>query len=121
MPTRSSADAEPGCKSGDSGVGGLVAEFGFVACSRFHFAVRAAGLPPRQHPPAAEQKRGQLGPIGPFPGLYDPAWYPDKLLAAFAEGAATAAALAGAIMTGLARKLLLRVAPGSGWQAKTTN
>jgi hypothetical protein len=43
-----------------------------------------------------------LGPIGPFPGLYDPAWYPEKLLAAFAEGAATAAALAGAIMTGWA-------------------
>ena len=43
-----------------------------------------------------------LGPIGPFPGLYDPAWYPEKLLAAFAEGAATAAALAGVIMTGWA-------------------
>jgi hypothetical protein len=45
-----------------------------------------------------------LGPIGPFPGMYDPAWYPEKLLAAFAEGAATATALAGAIMTGLAGK-----------------
>jgi hypothetical protein len=45
-----------------------------------------------------------LGQIGPFPDLYDPAWYPEKLLAAFAEGAATATALAGAIMTGLAGK-----------------
>lgn len=46
-----------------------------------------------------------LGQIGPFPDLYDPAWFPEKLLAAFAEGAATATALAGAIITSLpARK-----------------
>jgi hypothetical protein len=45
-----------------------------------------------------------LGPIGPVPDLYDPAWYPEKLLAAYAEGAATATALAGAITTGLAGK-----------------
>lgn len=38
-----------------------------------------------------------LGQIGPFPDLYDPAWYPEKLLAAYAEGAATVTALAGAI------------------------
>ena len=43
-----------------------------------------------------------LGPIGPFPDLYDPAWFPEKLLAAFAEGAATAAAIVGAIITGQA-------------------
>lgn len=43
-----------------------------------------------------------VGPIGPFPNLYDPAWYPEKLLAAFAEGTAIAAALAGVIITGLA-------------------
>ena len=40
-----------------------------------------------------------IGPIGPFPSLYDPVWFPEKVLAAFAEGAACAAALAGAIIT----------------------
>ena len=45
-----------------------------------------------------------LGQIGPFPDLYDPVWFPEKLLAAFAEGAACAAALAGVIMTGLTAK-----------------
>jgi hypothetical protein len=34
-----------------------------------------------------------LGAIGPFPDLYDPVWFPEKLLAAFAEGAASLAAL----------------------------
>ena len=43
-----------------------------------------------------------LGQLGPFPDLYDPTWFPEKLLAALAEGAATAAALAGAIFTGRA-------------------
>lgn len=42
-----------------------------------------------------------LGPIGPFPNLYDPVWFPEKLLAAFAEGAAAATALAGVIVTAL--------------------
>jgi hypothetical protein len=42
-----------------------------------------------------------LGPIGPLPNLYDPVWYPEKVLAAFAEGAATAAALAGTVLSGL--------------------
>jgi hypothetical protein len=51
------------------------------------------------------------GQIGPFPDLYDPAWYPEKLLAAYAEGAATATALAGAIMTALAGKSRPRAAP----------
>jgi hypothetical protein len=45
-----------------------------------------------------------VGPIGPFPNLYDPTWYPEKLLAAFAEGTAIAAALAGAIITGMAER-----------------
>lgn len=45
-----------------------------------------------------------LGQIGPFPDLYDPAWFPEKLLAAFAEGAAVVTALAGAIIVGLAGK-----------------
>jgi hypothetical protein len=43
-----------------------------------------------------------LGPTGPFPSMYDPVWYPEKLLAAFAEGAATATALAGVIVIGWA-------------------
>jgi hypothetical protein len=51
-----------------------------------------------------------LGPIGPFPDLYDPAWYPEKLLAAYAEGAATVTALAGAITVGLAGKSRPRAA-----------
>jgi hypothetical protein len=42
------------------------------------------------------------GQLGPLPDLYDPTWFPEKLLAAFAEGAATAAAIAGAVMTGRA-------------------
>jgi len=41
-----------------------------------------------------------IGPIGPIPSLYDPVWYQEKLLAAFAEGAASVTALAGAIVTG---------------------
>jgi hypothetical protein len=45
-----------------------------------------------------------LGPLGPFPDLYDPVWFPEKLLAAFAEGAACVTALAGAIITGLAAR-----------------
>jgi len=43
-----------------------------------------------------------LGQLGPLPDLYDPTWFPEKLLAAFAEGAATAAAIAGFILTGRA-------------------
>jgi hypothetical protein len=39
-----------------------------------------------------------LGQLGPFPDLYDPVWFPEKLLAAFAEGAACVTALAGAIL-----------------------
>ena len=52
-----------------------------------------------------------LGQIGPLPDLYDPVWFPEKLLAAFAEGAASLTALAGAIMTGLARKARPRADP----------
>jgi hypothetical protein len=59
-----------------------------------------------------------LGQIGPFPDLYDPVWYPEKLLAAYAEGAAAVAALAGAVMTSLARKPW----PGAAfWQRLTGN
>jgi hypothetical protein len=45
-----------------------------------------------------------LGRIGPFPDLYDPVWFPEKLLAAFAEGAAFVTALAGVVITGLAAR-----------------
>jgi hypothetical protein len=41
-----------------------------------------------------------VGSLGPFPDLYDPVWFPEKLLAAFAEGAASVMALAGVIITG---------------------
>jgi hypothetical protein len=51
-----------------------------------------------------------LGPIGPFPDFYDPAWYPEKLVAAYAEGAAAAAALAGVIITRAAGKSQPRAA-----------
>jgi hypothetical protein len=61
-----------------------------------------------------------LGQIGPFPDLYDPAWYPEKLLAAYAEGAAVATALAGVIMTSLAGKSR-PVAPLGGRQETSTN
>jgi hypothetical protein len=40
-----------------------------------------------------------VGALGPFPDLYDPVWFPEKLLAAVAEGAATVMALAGVIIT----------------------
>jgi hypothetical protein len=42
-----------------------------------------------------------IGQFGPFPDLYDPVWFPEKLLAAFAEGAACVTALAGAVIVGL--------------------
>lgn len=40
-----------------------------------------------------------LGALGPLPDLYDPVWFPEKLLAAFAEGAASVAALTGIFLT----------------------
>ncbi len=39
-----------------------------------------------------------LGAIGPFPDLYDPVWFSEKVLAAFAEGIASLAALSGLIL-----------------------
>jgi hypothetical protein len=45
-----------------------------------------------------------LGQIGPLPDLYDPVWFPEKLLAAFAEGAAFVTALAGVVITSLAAR-----------------
>lgn len=48
-----------------------------------------------------------LGPFGPFPDLYDPVWFPEKLWAASGEAAAAAASLAGLLLlsvrTGLRR------------------
>ena len=34
-----------------------------------------------------------LGPIGPLPDLYEPVWYPEKVVAAAAEAMALVAAL----------------------------
>jgi hypothetical protein len=55
-----------------------------------------------------------LGPFGPFPDLYDPVWFPEKLWAASGEAAAAAASLAGLLLlsvrTGLRRT---RKAPGA--------
>lgn len=39
-----------------------------------------------------------LGPLGPFPDLYDPVWFGEKLLAAFGETAAAIASLAGILL-----------------------
>jgi hypothetical protein len=39
-----------------------------------------------------------LGAIGPFPDLYDPVWFGEKVLAAVAEGVAALAALVGLIL-----------------------
>jgi hypothetical protein len=33
-----------------------------------------------------------VGPVGPFPDMYEPFWYPEKTWTAIAEGAATGAA-----------------------------
>jgi hypothetical protein len=38
---------------------------------------------------------GSVRPLGPFPDLYDPVWFPEKLWAAFGERAAGIACLAG--------------------------
>lgn len=39
-----------------------------------------------------------LGPIGPFPDLYDPVWFPEKLWAAGGEAAAAIASAAGILL-----------------------
>lgn len=39
-----------------------------------------------------------LGPLGPFPDLYDPVWYPEKLWAAGGEAAAVIASVAGILL-----------------------
>lgn len=53
--------------------------------------------------------RYDLGPIGPFPDMYEPAWYPEKTQTAIAEGIATGTALVGlAIAPGWRRTTLRR-------------
>jgi hypothetical protein len=39
-----------------------------------------------------------LGSLGPFPDLYDPLWFAEKLRAAFGEAAAGIASLAGILL-----------------------
>jgi hypothetical protein len=39
-----------------------------------------------------------LGSLGPFPDLYDPVWFAEKLWAAFGEAAASIASLAGILL-----------------------
>ncbi len=39
-----------------------------------------------------------LGPLGPFPNLYDPVWFPEKLWAAAGETAAIVACAAGLLL-----------------------
>jgi hypothetical protein len=36
-----------------------------------------------------------IGSLGPFPNMYEPAWYPEKTTAAIAEAVAVAASVAG--------------------------
>jgi hexokinase len=45
-----------------------------------------------------------IGAIGPFPDLYDPTWYPEKLLAAYAEAVAVLTALTAMVMITLAAR-----------------
>jgi hypothetical protein len=49
-----------------------------------------------------------LGPIGPFPDLYDPVWFPEKLWAAGGEAAAGIASVAAILL------LSIRTRPGRG-------
>jgi hypothetical protein len=42
-----------------------------------------------------------IGPLGPFPSLYDPVWYSEKLWAAGGEAAATIASAAGVLLVSI--------------------
>jgi hypothetical protein len=42
-----------------------------------------------------------LGPLGPFPDLYDPVWFPEKLWAAGGEAAASLASAAGILLVSI--------------------
>jgi hypothetical protein len=58
-----------------------------------------------------------LGQIGPLPVLYDPVWFPEKVLAAAAEGAAAGAALAAVITILAARASRTRPGPAGNRSA----
>jgi hypothetical protein len=59
----------------------------------------------------------QVGAIGPLPDMYEPFWFPDKTLAAVAEGVAAAASLALVVM--IWRRLRRRPPPGRRHDAAT--
>ena len=46
-----------------------------------------------------------LGPLGPFPDLYDPVWFPEKLWAAGGEAAAVIACVAGILLLSIRARL----------------
>jgi len=52
-----------------------------------------------------------LGPIGPFPDLYDPVWFPEKLWAAGGEAAAVIASVAGILLLSIRTRLRRGTAP----------
>jgi len=54
-----------------------------------------------------------IGALGPFPNMYEPAWYPEKTTAAVAEAVAVGASLAGLLW------LLLPHRPGRHHQSTT--
>jgi hypothetical protein len=55
-----------------------------------------------------------LGPLGPFPDLYDPAWFAEKLWAAFGEAAAGVASLAGILLLSIRAGRAARAPGASG-------
>jgi hypothetical protein len=55
-----------------------------------------------------------LGPLGPFPDLYDPAWFAEKLWAAFGEAAAGVASLAGILLLSIRADRAARAPGASG-------
>jgi hypothetical protein len=58
-----------------------------------------------------------VGAMGPLPDMYEPFWFPDKTLAAVAEGVAAAASLALVVM--IWRRLRRRPPPGRRHEAAT--
>ncbi len=59
----------------------------------------------------------EVGAIGPLPDMFEPFWFPDKTLAAVAEGIAAAAGLALVVL--LWRRLRRRPPPGRRREAVT--
>lgn len=75
-------------------VGALVAAVGVLLRPRrytaaFAFLVAAGGTAA-----VLVYAHVDVGAFGPFPNMYDPIWYPEKTLSAWAEGIAAVAALA---------------------------